>query len=104
MKNRNFYSLLRRLKTKDGRGYTVSLMATELNCNRSRLTDTLNNLPGHGYYTRRRVIERLAQMAGQVGAPQVNEFLEALGWDENGMVINRVAESETKLQSVTSST
>ena len=68
MKNRNFYSLLRRLKTKDGRGYTVSLMATELNCNRSRLTDTLNNLPGHGYYTRRRVIERLAQMAGLLPA------------------------------------
>ena len=73
MKNREFHAQLRAL------GWTVTRLAVALHLNRARLGDALNNTPGHGGHTRRKVIRFFqAEMPEQAEA-----LVRALGWGES---------------------
>lgn len=63
MHNKNFYRLLH------ARGITVQFLADVIDSGRAHVTEVLNNVPGHGGKTRRRLFRWL-----------MPEEIEALGW------------------------
>ena len=82
MKNRKFHFLLRKLKDRAGRRWTVGRIAATIYVSRPRLNDVLNNLPGRGRFTRPKVVKFLEEHLPDQRAA----LLAALGWDEAGNV------------------
>ncbi|MEN6533345.1 MAG: hypothetical protein ABFD89_06760 [Bryobacteraceae bacterium] len=90
MKNHKFYWLLH--EPRDGRGlpcWTVAMLAREIGSGRAHVTEVLNNVPGHGGKTRRKLV---AVFRGHF--PYWREMLAALGWTECGELLNAESVSQ----------
>lgn len=83
MKNKKFHFTIRKMVTAEGERLTVGRIAEAIFVNRAHLTDVLNNTPGHGGNTRWKVVEYLKKNHPE----KVNDLLAALGWDENGTLL-----------------
>ncbi len=82
MKNRKFHFQLRTLKDGAGRRWTVGRIAEAIYVNRSHLNCVLNNQPGRGKATRRKVV-----IFFERHLPEQREgLLAALGWDTAGNI------------------
>jgi hypothetical protein len=69
----------------DGQGthkWTVQKLANEICASRPRVTDVLNNKPGHGGHLRRKLAKLMRQKL-----PMWRGMLAALNWDEDGRLM-----------------
>jgi hypothetical protein len=86
MKNLRFQSELKQCRDESGRRLTISALAKELQLGRSRLCETLNNKPGRGGQTRKKVIHYFATKHPD----RLASVLAALQWDASGRVLKIV--------------
>lgn len=82
MKNKDFLGLLHAQRHPSGRKWTIEKLATAISGNRGHVNDVLNNKPGHGGQTRR----KLAALF-QKDFPSWRAMLATLGWDESGNLV-----------------
>lgn len=64
-------------------GHNQKSLAATLNCGLSHLNQVLNNHPGRGGQTRRKVAKWVAESCGEKSA----EMLKELGWDAAGNMV-----------------
>src|SRR4051812_23447348 len=92
MKNRKLHWLLREPKDERGKPlWTVEKIAEAIYCNRSRVTDTLNNKPGHGAQTR----PKLRKFFRKHFPDTYEQLIESLGWGEGSKTKTRKVTRET---------
>lgn len=84
MKNRRLHWLLRKIGPD---GFTVTDLARAAGLNRGRVNDAINNKPGVGRYMRPIILGTLKRQLDRQGGPPLSEYLQALGWDERGCLI-----------------
>ena len=79
MKNIRFYQLLHLGRQPTGGIWTVEALAENISSSRAHVTQVLNNVPGRGHQTRR----KLARLF-KANFTYWRDLLLTLGWDENG--------------------
>ena len=85
MKNARFYELLRIPQTAAGEPmWNVQRLATEIGSSRSHVTEVLNNQPGHGHQTRRKLVRLFRR-----NFTYWPDLLLALGWTVEGKIVLR---------------
>jgi hypothetical protein len=90
MKNVKFHQLLGAPRFADGTPmWTVGRLAAEIESGRSHVNQVLNNVPGRGYQTRRKLVSLFRR-----NFTYWRDFLITLGWDENG---NRLGKDEGRM-------
>ena len=82
MKNQRFYQLLHMGRQANGEAWTTSALAASIQSGRAHVTEVLNNEPGHGHQTRR----KLAAVF-KANFTFWRDLLLALGWDEGGNIL-----------------
>lgn len=85
MRHDRFQYLLEQVRDERGkRRWTVARIAERIGSNRSHVNEVLNNKPGHGYRTRRKLVGFF-----KANFENWNELLAALGWKEDGGFVPR---------------
>ncbi len=73
---------------------TQEMLAILAGTSRAHLNQVLNNMPGRGHQTRKKLV-RLVWTEGHANAGErilTDEMLNELGWDENGKLLHSVAQ------------